>query len=424
MLGTSSSATGDLSPEDALRLATFHLENARKATDPKLALLLYKESEMVLARMKRSTIGGGLSHTDCSQDQSAHEGITNAISELEKMSTSSYSQDGSQTRCKKVENLGEIRLDDGAPAGNVTAVDPTFLRSQDQHEDIVTLAPHIFGEYKQPLVTKFKLPEPDERLQDTAQLTHCLNLLKLWSSSPDDIQEPTARDWLRIIEHDEDERERLKTRVVVLIKVFTRADLKDANAIAEVVYLDPVLEKDDFHFLLGLFYNDIERPIVLNSCQLEGIAQLIQGASPDYLTATDLVRILEQLKGHLRDIHKQPPPRVYKLTLMVSNVLDAMTDARVKGLDHKHLDESLSTYFDCLRETSDAFLVYQAAYAYQSTHYILDDERLWQTALQCDRSGTQGLSTAADAVYAVDLNRFLEGLNTIQQGLNEVPVVS
>ncbi|KAF9971765.1 hypothetical protein BGZ65_010218, partial [Modicella reniformis] len=137
---------------------------------------------------------------------------------------------------------------------NITAMDPTFLRSQNQHGDIATLAPHIFAENKQPPVTGFRLPEPDERLQDTSQLAHCMYLLKLWSSSPDDIQEPTARDWICAIENDEDERERLRTLVTDVVMTFTRAELKDANAVAEVVCLVPVLEKDDFHHLLGQFY--------------------------------------------------------------------------------------------------------------------------------------------------------------------------
>ncbi|KAF9938025.1 hypothetical protein BGZ65_000615, partial [Modicella reniformis] len=233
MLGTSSSTTGDLSPENALKLATSHLEIARKTTDPDLALLFYKEAEMVLARMKRSTVGR-LPRTDCNQDQSVHDGIANVVSELDKMSTSSYSQDGSQARCRKVKSLGKTPLSGCAPAENVTAMDPTFLRSQDQHGVITTLAPHIFGKNKQLSVTGFRLPEPDERLQDSAQLAHCLKLLKVWSSSPDDIQEPTTRDWLHSIEKDEDEKERLKVLAMDAIKVFTPIELNDANAVAEV----------------------------------------------------------------------------------------------------------------------------------------------------------------------------------------------
>ncbi|KAF9929450.1 hypothetical protein BGZ65_005793, partial [Modicella reniformis] len=419
----SSSASGDLSQENALKLATFHLEGARKSTDPDLALVLYKEAEMVLARMKQFTMAG-LPRTDCNQDQSIREGIANAVSELDKMSTSSCFWDKLQTRCKKVKNLGEMQLADGAITENVIAMDSTFMRSLDQHGDIATLAPHIFGENKQPPVTGFRLPEPDERLQGTSQLAHCMYLLKLWSSSPDDIQEPTERDWICAIENDEDERERLRTLVTDVIRAFTRIDLKDANAVAEVVCLAPVLEKDDFHDLLGQFYNDIERSVLLNSHQLEGIAQLIKGAGSNYLTAADLVKIFEQLKDHLRDIHKQSPPRVYRLTLMISNVLDAMADAKVKGLDREQLDESLSSYFDILKEASDAFLVYQAAYAYQSTQYILDGEPLWQTALQRSRSLTRGQSTTANAAHTVELDRLLESLNTIQKGLNDVPEVS
>ncbi|KAF9920401.1 hypothetical protein BGZ65_011298, partial [Modicella reniformis] len=222
MLGTSSSAGDDLSPENALKLATFHLEGARKTTDPDLALLLYKEAEMVLTRMERSTTDS-LPGTDCDQDHSVYEGISYIISELDKMSTSSCSRDKLQAICKKVKDLRNLY---SSSSENATTVD--------QHRDITTLALHIFAENKKPPVIRFKLPEPDERLRDTAQLTYCLCLLKAWSLSPDDPQESTVLDWLRAIEKDEDEKERLKSLAMNVIKEFTRTDLKDANAVAEV----------------------------------------------------------------------------------------------------------------------------------------------------------------------------------------------
>ncbi|KAF9937371.1 hypothetical protein BGZ65_001550 [Modicella reniformis] len=45
-------------------------------------------------------------------------------------------------------------------------------------------------------------------------------------------------------------------------------------------------------------------------------------------------------------------------------------------------------------------------------------------AMQSTKSGTEGQSTTADTVYAVDLDRFLVGSNTTRQRLNEVPIVS
>ncbi|KAF9991334.1 hypothetical protein BGZ65_000811, partial [Modicella reniformis] len=127
----------------------------------------------------------------------------------------------------------DMRLDDGAPAENATAVDSTILLSEDHHRDFAMLTSHIFSENKQLPVTRHKLPEPDERLQDTAQLAYCLFLLKVWSSSPNNIQEPAARDWLRSIGKDEDESGRIKTLAMGVIKAFTRTELNDANAVAE-----------------------------------------------------------------------------------------------------------------------------------------------------------------------------------------------
>ncbi|KAF9936566.1 hypothetical protein BGZ65_002270, partial [Modicella reniformis] len=414
---TSSSSGGDLSPENGLKLATFHLENARKTTDPDLALLLYKEAEMVLARIGRSK-KEGLPRTDCYQDQSAREAIANVTSEVDQMSTGRKEVKDLGNNNRNVDpNNNDMHPADGAPTEKVPAVDSIFLPSQDQHAGI---ASYIFTDNRQPPVTVFKLPEPDERLQDTAQLAYCLKLLKLWSSSPDDIQDQTSLDWLHALEKDEDERGRLKTLGMDVIKAFAHTNLNDANAVAEVMCLVPVLEKDDFHHLLGLFYNDIERSVLLDSYQLEGIAQLIQCAGPDYLTAAILVKILEHLKDHLSVIHQQRPSRVYQLTLMVSNVLDSMVDAGVKGLDRKRVHESLSTYLDGLKSTSDAFLVYQAAYAYQSLKHILDEELLWKTALQSTGRKTHDQPTTANTAHVVDLDEFLEGLSNVQNGLSGV----
>ncbi|KAF9986829.1 hypothetical protein BGZ65_006064 [Modicella reniformis] len=425
MLDTSSSEYGDLSPQKALKLAISHLENARRTPDCELALMLYNEAETALSRMGQSTLGALLS-SDENQDQSLREGIAYVVLELDKMSISLGSQDKTQASYKKAQALRTLLI---VPDGSakVTHSDPSSLPLQDKNReesDMATTPSYIFTNNITPPAIAFKLPESDERIKDTAQLAYCLKLLKVWSSSPDDIQEPTVLDWLHAIEKDEDERERLKTLATDVIKAFTRTELKNSNDIAEVVCLVSVLEKDDFHHLLEQFYNDIDRSILLDSHQLEGIAQLIQSAGPDYLTATDLVKILEQLKDHLRDIHKQSPPRVYQLTQMVSNVLDAMADSRIKGLDRKQLHELLSAYLDGLKGTSDAFLVYQATYAYQSMQYILDDKSLWQTALQSPGCSTHGQQITTNVAHVVELDRFLEGLHDIQQRLTEVPVVS
>jgi hypothetical protein len=144
---------------------------------------------------------------------------------------------------------------------------------------------------------------------------------------------------------------------------------------------------------------------------------LIQNADPGHLDADDLVKILQLLNERLRGTHYQSSRHMYQLTTAVSQVLDAMADAEVKDLDLEKLHEPLSAYLKTLRESSDPYLVYQAAYAYQALQYVPDNETPWQAAMRRTGKVIRGVSGLVSAVKGVDLNGFVEGLKDIQQGL-------
>ena len=74
--------------------------------------------------------------------------------------------------------------------------------------------------------------------------------------------------------------------------------------------LAPILDKEAFHDLLREFYSGINHSGLLNFQELEGLAQLIQGADPDYLSADDLVKILELLNTRLMNTHQQSSEHV------------------------------------------------------------------------------------------------------------------
>ncbi|KAF9984131.1 hypothetical protein BGZ65_000954 [Modicella reniformis] len=109
-----------------------------------------------------------------------------------------------------------------------------------------------------------KLPEIDERLTNTIQLASCLGLLKTFRST-DDMLQPAARNWLQAIEKDLDEQDRLKVLATDVIRAFKRDEFKDAKAVAEVVYLAPVFEKDDFQYLLRELCLGVNQSILLES---------------------------------------------------------------------------------------------------------------------------------------------------------------
>ncbi|KAG0213905.1 hypothetical protein BGX31_001183 [Mortierella sp. GBA43] len=282
---------------------------------------------------------------------------------------------------------------------------------------------YIFPNDVRPPTIPFTLPTPGSRLEDTLQLAFCLALLQ-GSYDPGDKLDQVTRDWLQVTKNDQDEKERLKTLVTNTIRAFIRDELKDANAIAEIMHLASVLDSNDYRHLLKEFYSGIDQSGLLDVYQLDGLAQLIQGADSGVLQADDLVKVLELLSARLRDTHKQSLEYLYQLTVAVSYVLDAMADADVKGLSRENLHGPLLTYLGELKESRDPYLVYQAAYAYQALLCVPDDETLWQATLRRTGKIVKGTSGLVTAVKALDLNGFMNGLKDIQDGIAGVSKVA
>ncbi|KAF9361024.1 hypothetical protein BGX34_007368 [Mortierella sp. NVP85] len=278
----------------------------------------------------------------------------------------------------------------------------------------------IFTRNKRLSIIELKPPNPKEQLINTRQLAYCLAILQS-SSLSDDVLDHSARNWLRTI--GEYEQERLREMAMGVIRAFKEDELKDAKAVAEVVRLAPVIEKDDFRYLLGEFYSIIDQSLHLDVIQLEGLAQLIQGAGQGYLEPDDLVRILLLLSNRLKDIYNQSSINIYHLTLVLSHILDAMADIGVKGLGQEVIEEQLSSYLEDLKGSSKPYLVYQAAYSFQALQCILDDKAMWQglRPTENERQRIQGLVGSAKSL---DLNTFIEGLGHGQQGSEGVSQIT
>jgi len=302
------------------------------------------------------------------------------------------------------------------------SANPPFEGKRKQGNPMATLPQHIFAENTTPPSIVTKLPEIDGRLSNTPQLACCLSLLRA-SDSQSSTLEPIARTWIQAVEKDEDEKERLRVLSSDVIRAYKRDELKDAKVVAEVVYLAPVLDKDMFRDLLNDFYRGVDCSGLLDFHQLDGLAQLVLGADIGYLDADDLVKILGLLSARLQDTHQQSQKHMYQLTLAASNVLDAMADTKVSGLDREKLHEPLLSYLNSLKESSDPYLVYQAAYAYQSLLHVPDDETLWQAAFRRTSKVIRGVAGLVKAVKGFDINGFIDGLKDIQQGLSGVSEV-
>ncbi|KAK3808650.1 MAG: quinon protein alcohol dehydrogenase-like superfamily [Benniella sp.] len=424
-----SSPRASLSLQQVLRLANVYLENARKESDPNIALVLCYDTEVSLKKAK---------HTE---DKGIREGIASIYIGLGELLSAQGHREEARAFYKKSEKWGGRAHESGRlahpsrPASLVSATQsalhthstadspvdksslrPSSLSPHKQETCTATVPKNIFPTNVLPPTIAFNPPEPDSRLNDTRQLACCLGLLQA-SIEPDDILDIAARNWLQITKNEPDEKERLSTLATDVIRAFKRDEFKNAKSVTEVVFLAPVLENDDFRYLVREFYSGIDQSGLLDVHQLEGLAHLIQSANSGYLDTDDLVKVLTLLSTRLRDTHHQSTTHLYQLTCAVSHVLDAMADANVKGLNREKIHEPLSSYLDGLKESSDPYLVYQAAYAYQALLCVPDDETLWQATLRRTGKVIQGVSGLVSAVKGLDLNGFIEGLENIQKGL-------
>ena len=278
-----------------------------------------------------------------------------------------------------------------------------------------TVFANIFTKDCPPSASPYKLPDQDGRLDSTRQLALCLALLQA-ASLPLDSLDPQVRVWLKATENNRDEKDRLRTLVKDLIRAFARDELKDITAITEVVCLAPVLDKSDFRSLLSQLVNVIKDSLLQNSQALDGLAHLIQNATPGNIEADDLVKILDLLSTRLQETFQESPQYIYESTITVSRVLDAMADSNIKGLDRVKLREPLLSYLDHLKADKDPYLVYQAAYAYQALLCVPDEEEKWQAALRRSGAIIKGVGGLASAIKGLNVAEFINGLSTIQEG--------
>ncbi|KAG0214739.1 hypothetical protein BGX31_001040, partial [Mortierella sp. GBA43] len=360
MNAVSTSARGDLSPQTALKLAKTYLENAHKATNPELTAIFYNEARAALSRMEQPSMETLLS-SDSSQDQSLREEITYVLNELDKMMATLRQQDTTQEHQTNVDGLST----------------PTDTEQTTNVVDTGLIPQHIFAENKRPPAIDFNLPESNERLMNTPQLAYCLGLLLVWRLSPDDILDPAVRQWLRTMDENEDDRYRIMALATDAIGIFVSDGIKDIESTVEAACLVPFVDKAVYRHLLEGLCNEIEQSVVLESRQLQYLAQVIRGASAGYLEASDLIKILVLLQSRLNDIHQESPNGLDELVLSVSRVMDAMADTSVENLDRQQLYQSFSGYVNGLKATSNPYFVYQAASISQALQHVPDDETIW-----------------------------------------------
>ncbi|KAG0017816.1 hypothetical protein BGZ80_007892 [Entomortierella chlamydospora] len=253
----------------------------------------------------------------------------------------------------------------------------------------------IFASAATPLVAKHQLPRVGDHIKDTYQLAYCLNLMDTTSSYRLDLDQALASD---------------------IVRTFIRDGIKGPDAVKEIVCLAPVLEQEDFRRLLHTIVDGIKNTLLQDNYLLDGLAQMIRNSSLVHLDVNDLVKILKHLSEKLQGTHWESAHQ-YHSVLTISRVLDVMMDTKVKGVHPEDLHSPFLGFLKELRWNTDPYLAFQSAYAYQALLYIPDDESTTQEALRRTGKVVQGISGIVSAVKAVDINRFVAGLDRIQNGL-------
>ncbi|KAG0044723.1 hypothetical protein BGZ83_009996 [Gryganskiella cystojenkinii] len=414
----------NLVPSKILELIRLQLKQAHDSEDPEVTLIFCNFADWLLTSLKtvvkrpsRLKSSSRTVHGDGSEQETLlFQEIASAYLDHANLMVDLGYADMAQKSRSRADKWGGpgIKKDDSLSSKKINRV-----------LDIATVSESIFPDDIRPPDLPWTFPEPDSRVADTPQLVSCLSLLNQGSEGfTEDALEPATRKWLQETEKNEEEKTRLKTLATDLIRAFTRDEIKDKKAIAEVLCLASVLSEDDFRFLLGQFVQTIEGSRILDIGALNGLAQLMQSvSSPSHLHAQDLIDILSLISARLQDTHKQSPDHIFELTVSVSSVLDAMTDTKVSGLNREKLHAPLLAFLGGLQGSNDLHLRYYASYAFQALLCVPDNESLWQATVRRTTKVVKGISGLVSAVKGLDLSGFLDGLQNIQQGLEGVEQV-
>ncbi|KAF8979494.1 hypothetical protein BGZ46_005367 [Entomortierella lignicola] len=455
-----------LPPKVALQLAETHLGSAKQADDPVLKWSLCVNADKELSRIKKSA-RNALITSRKPEDQEICSRISEAYAEHVRILVSLRSVKQSKVKRsfinmikwyiqKRVERaidstpdtspaptepvINQQSVIDDAQDNSDTTQSPSDINSQIISDnsntnipesvtgsatasgDSTQVTPSIFLLNTPGPEIPYHLPSPDEPITSTPQLVYCLRLLSMDVPSTIESNKPLSETerWIRSRANDVEEKERLHLLSKKILAEFMSDELKDSAAVAEVIYLAPVLDKEYYRKLLNKFIDGIDRSTLLDFSLLEGLAQQIQCAPPECLHHDDLVKILDSLRVRLQSTHQQSTNHLYQLTVAISRVLDAMADSDVKGLKREELHAPLLKYLRELKDSSDPYLVFQAAYAHQALQYIPDDETQWKSLLRHTKMVVGGIAGIVTAVKKLDVNEFLNSLDHIHDGLWEV----
>ncbi|GJJ67767.1 hypothetical protein EMPS_00113 [Entomortierella parvispora] len=238
--------------------------------------------------------------------------------------------------------------------------------------------PSFFSKNVKPEPATYSLARLDEPLQTIHQLAYCLALLQ--PSVEDDDLSAEALKWRLDTLNNSDEKTRLESMAVHVLELFSEDTRKDSAAVAEVVQLAPVLNRDHSRFLIKTFIDTLNKSEMMDLDALYGLAKAILGATPGSINSDDLETILQCLKKRLRP--NRSAEHLYPLLLATSRVLDAMVDAHIGNIDRINLHGPLTEFLRDSESSDHPYLTFQVKYAAQALLNISDDEDIWHAGFR------------------------------------------
>ncbi|KAF9081019.1 hypothetical protein BGX23_001392, partial [Mortierella sp. AD031] len=289
-------------------------------------------------------------------------------------------------------------------------LNPTFLRLD------------IFSKNVDRPLLSTDLPEPRTRIKQTSYLFARVQASSLSASNAsDDFQatplDASQRAWMD--QNDPIQQNHLRWLIDQLVKEFSEDTIKGPAAVAEIVLVGPVLDRETYRALLACFISKFEVTTPLDITLLQGLVQLVECASTGYLVDNDLVKIATVLYNELKITHNGTSDHPLYLTWALSRVLDVMVAGKVKDLNRDRDHQPMLQLLDGLTDSDNIYLQYQAAYAHQALQYTPDDETPLQALWRFTQVAAAGVSSVT-SIFKLDSVGLLEDLQQIEAGLVEV----
>ncbi|KAG0196548.1 hypothetical protein BGX33_001530, partial [Mortierella sp. NVP41] len=300
----------------------------------------------------------------------------------------------------------------------------TFIPQQQPRstpQAIVSLSAAI-GSPKPPLLFSKKadretfvyhLPAPGEKLETTRQLAYCLALLQ--NSVDETCLDPDTLKWRHNTLKNPDEMIRVETMTRQVVTEFIEDRVKDATVVEEVVQLAQVLHEETSRSLLTSFVDTVSKSKLLHLPAMEGLARVIQEATPGSIGSNYLVTILEVLYTRLQTMHNPSTSDLYRLLLAVSRVLDAMVVAQVGDVDRITLHGPLTALLLELESNQNPCVAFQAEYATQALLNVSDNDTIWQAGFRRGWLILKGAAGFAKMPDPREIKDTLEGLEKLYE---------